>query len=60
MVRVSKEQKYFTLPSDPKGKLGKFEVFRECENGHFVMVRSKHKTYWDDYCPICNAPYKRR
>jgi hypothetical protein len=60
MVRVSKKQQYFTLPSDPKGEFGKLEVFRECENGHFIAVRSKYKTYWDDFCPICGAPYKRK
>ncbi len=56
MVRISKEQKFFSLP----GEFDKFEVFRECENGHFVAVRSKYKTYWDDFCPICGAPYKKR
>jgi hypothetical protein len=59
MVRISKKQKYFTLPSDPTGELGKFEVFRECENGHFVTTRTKYKTYWDEFCPICGAPYKK-
>jgi hypothetical protein len=30
-------------------------LYRECENGHFTLVKSKHKTYWDERCIICGG-----
>jgi hypothetical protein len=40
-------------------KMKKIGLYRKCENGHFVLVKSKYKTYWDDYCPVCGAKYVR-
>jgi hypothetical protein len=30
-------------------------LYRECENGHLTLVKSKYKTYWDTYCIICGG-----
>jgi hypothetical protein len=53
-IKISKSQKYF--------KFGGMEVevplFKECPNGHFTLVKSKTKTYWDDYCYICGARFE--
>jgi hypothetical protein len=34
-----------------------WNFYKECKNGHFVRVKSKFKTYFDDYCPVCGAEY---
>jgi len=32
-------------------------LYHECENGHFILVKSKYKTFFDEYCPICGVRY---
>jgi hypothetical protein len=34
-------------------------LYRECENGHFTLVKSKYKTYWDEHCVVCGGKIVR-
>jgi hypothetical protein len=51
-IKISDEQRIV------KPKEGvEWNFYKECKNGHFVRVKNKFKTYFDDHCPVCGAEY---
>jgi hypothetical protein len=56
-IKISNSQRIVK----PKKESGSSEwyFYKECKNGHYVKVRSKFKTYFDDHCPVCGEEYVR-
>jgi hypothetical protein len=54
-IKISNTQRVIK----PKKESGEPEwnFYKKCKNGHFVRVKSKFKTYWDERCIVCGAEY---
>jgi hypothetical protein len=54
-IKISNAQRVIKPKKESGGS--EWNFYKKCKNGHYIRIKSKFKTYWDDHCPICNEGY---